>query len=120
MAAAIPDLEKVLSFDRKHDYHAAMGLLARACAATGDPARAEALFREALQTSTLSETQYNFAEFLASTGRVAEAREWAERILNKRGSLSGPLRRAQEPWFRRAAALLKQLDAQGSRTTSAG
>jgi hypothetical protein len=108
--AAIADLEKVLTFDRKHDYFRAMGLLAHCYAVRRENARAEALFREALQTSTLSETQYNFAEFLASTGRIDEARETAERILNKRASLSGPLRRAQEPWFARAAALLKQLE----------
>jgi len=110
-AAAIPDLEKTLSFDRKHDYFRAMGLLAHCYAIQGDAARAEALFREALQTSTLSETQYNFAEFLASQGRTAEARSLAESILHKRATLSGPLRREQEPWFRRAEALLKRVQA---------
>src|SRR5205807_2228992 len=108
-AAAIPDLEKVLSFDRKHDYFRAMGLLAHAYGMTGNLARAEELFKEALQTSTLSETQYHFAELMASQGRLDEARELAQRILNKRATLSGPLRRAQEPWFKRAEALIKSL-----------
>ena len=111
VAAAIADLEKVLSFDRKHDYYRAMGVLAHCYAMRGDNARAEALFREALQTSTLSETQYNYAEWLASQGRAEEARDLCQRILSKRATLSGPLRRDQEPWFKRADALLRRLAA---------
>jgi hypothetical protein len=107
--AAVADLEKTVSFDRKHDYFRALGLLAHCYALQGDAARAEALFREALQTSTASETQFNFAEFLASQGRSEEARSLAEAILHKRATLSGPLRRQQEPWFGRAEALLKRL-----------
>ena len=107
--SAMADLEKVLGFDRKHDFFRAMGLLAYCCAATGDPVRAEQLYREALEISTLSETQYNFAEFLSSQGRIDEAREMVQRILNKRASLSGPLRREQEPWFKRADLLLRSL-----------
>jgi len=106
---AIADLEKTVSFDRKHDFLRALGLLAHCYALQGDAARAEALFREALQTSTASETQYNFAEFLASQNRRDEARSLAEAILHKRATLSGPLRRQQQPWFSRAEALLKRL-----------
>jgi len=113
-AAAIPDLEKTASLDRKHDYLRALGLLAHCYAVTGDMARADTLFREALQTSTLSETQYHYAELLATQGRVEEAREMTQRILNKRATLSGPLRRQQEPWFKRASALLARLNAVAS------
>jgi hypothetical protein len=106
---AIPDLEKVLAMDRKHDYGRAMGLLAYGYAQTGRAEAAEKLFREALTTSTLSETQFRFAEFLARQGKAGEAREWAQRIVNKRATLSGPLRRRELPWIRDAEMLLKKL-----------
>jgi hypothetical protein len=109
VAAAVSDLEKVVSMNRKHDYGRALGLLASGYGETGQPERAEQLFREALATSTLSETQFRFARFLASQGRTGEAREWAERVVRKRATLSGPLRRADKPWFRAAEGLLKQL-----------
>jgi hypothetical protein len=97
--------------DRKHDYGRAMGLLAFGYAQTGQPAAAENLFREALTTSTLSETQYHFAELLSSQGRIDEAREWAQRVVAKRATLSGPLRRSDKQWIRQAQSLLKQLSA---------
>jgi hypothetical protein len=109
--AAIADLEKAISFDRKFAYQRAMGLLGHCYAEAGENAKADAAFREALETSTLSETQYNYAVFLASQGRTAEAREWLQRILNKRGTLSGPLLRAQKPWIKRASELLSRLPA---------
>jgi hypothetical protein len=109
MEKAIPDLEKVVAMDRKHDYGRAMGLLAFGYAQTGQPAAAEKLFREALTTSTLSETQFHFAELLSSQARTDEAREWAQRVVNKRATLSGPLRRSDKRWIRQAQSLLKQL-----------
>jgi hypothetical protein len=111
MQKAIPDLETVLATDRKHDYGRAMGLLAYGYAQTGQADAAEKLFREALTTSTLSETQFRFAEFLAARGRPDEARDWAQRVVNKRATLSGPLRRADAHWIRQAESLLKQLSA---------
>lgn len=109
MAAAIPDLEKVISMSRKHDYERALGLLAYSYGETGQPERAEQLFREALTTSTLSETQFHFARLLASQGKTSEAREWAERVVRKRTTVSGPLRRADKQWFGAAEGLLRQL-----------
>ena len=106
---AIPDLETVLAMDRKHDYGRAMGLLAYGYAQTGRAEEAEKLFREALTTSTLSETQFRFAEFLAAQGKSDEARDWAQRVVNKRATLSGPLRRADKHWIGQAQSLLKQL-----------
>jgi hypothetical protein len=108
---AIPDLETVLAMDRKHDYGRAMGLLADGYARTGQAEAAEKLFREALTTSTLSETQFRFAEFLAAQGKSGEARDWAQRVVNKRATLSGPLHRADAHWIRQAEPLLKQLGA---------
>jgi hypothetical protein len=108
---AVPDLETVLATDRKHDYGRAMGLLAFCYAQTGQADAAEKLFREALTTSSLSETQFRFAEFLAAQGKSDEARDWAQRVVNKRAALSGPLRRADAHWIRQANSLLKQLSA---------
>jgi hypothetical protein len=75
----------------------------------GERARADALFAEVTETSTLSETQYNYGCFLASEGRSAEAREWAERILRKKATMPDYIRRRERPWFRKAKALLKKL-----------
>src|SRR5512142_2862697 len=91
LAKATPDLERVLAMDRRHDYGRALGLLAYCYSHNGQSDAAEKLFREALTTSTLSETQFRFAEFLASHGNGAEARDWAQRVINKRAALSGPL-----------------------------
>ena len=110
-AAAVPDLERVVSKDPAYDFHRAAGLLAHAYAKTGQPEKAEALFRQALQISTLSETYLNYADFLASQGRTAEAREWTKKVLAKKPTLPGYLRRRERPWFRRAKGLLRQLPA---------
>jgi hypothetical protein len=59
----------------------------------------------------LSETYYNYATFLASQGRTTEAREWTQRILAKKPTMPGYLRRRERPWFRRANGLLKRLAA---------
>jgi hypothetical protein len=109
IARAIPDLEKVAAMNRKHDYGRALGLLAFCYAQTGKAEAAETLFRETLATSTLSETQFRFAEFLAAQGKTGEARDWAQRVVKKGATLSGPLRRADAPWIHQAESLLKQL-----------
>jgi hypothetical protein len=108
-AAATRDLEKVMSFDRKFDYQRAAGLLAYCYSRTGQGQQAERLFRETLNSSTLSETQFNYAAFLAEQGRHEEAREWAQRILNKNVTLPRYLRRKEGPWFRKAMGLLNAL-----------
>jgi hypothetical protein len=110
-AAAIPDLERVVNADPKYDYYRAQGMLAHAYASTGQTERAAALFEQVTRISTLSETQLNYAAFLASQGRPAEARQWAQRVLAKKPTMPGYLRRRERPWFRRASALLKRLPA---------
>jgi len=107
--AAVPDLERVVSGDPSYDFHRAAALLAHAYANTGQPAKAEALFGEVTKISTASETYYNYACFLASQQRTAGAREWAQRILAKKPTMPGYLRRRERPWFRRANALLLRL-----------
>lgn len=108
-AAAAVDLEQVIARDPKYDYLRAAGLRAQALAKLGQHEQADTLFAQTLQTSTLSETQYNYACFLAAQGRPAEAREWAERILRKKATMPDYIRRRERPWFRKARALLKTL-----------
>jgi hypothetical protein len=107
--AAVADLERVVGADPKYDLHRAMGLLAHAYARTGQADRAEAAFKRATDISTLSETYYNYAAFLAEQQRPAEAREWAERILAKKATMPRYLRRRERPWFRKATSILKQV-----------
>ena len=110
-AAALPDLERVVAKDPDYDFHRAAGLLAHAYAQTGQKEKAEALFRQVTVTSTLSETYLNFADLLASEGRNAEAREWAQKVLDKKPTMPGYLRRRERPWFRRAKEVLKRVPA---------
>lgn len=107
VAAAVPDLERVVAKDPKYDLHRALGLLAHANAHAGGTERAEALFQQATAISTLSETYYNYASFLAAQGRKSEARVWAQRILDKKPTMPAYLRRRERPWFRKAKALLR-------------
>jgi hypothetical protein len=110
-SAAVADLERVVAKDRNYDYQRASGLLAYAWAKTGKQEQAEALFNQVTQTSTLSETQYNFASFLAEQGKTAEARQWAGKIVSKKATMPRYLKRRERPWFRRASSLLKRLPA---------
>jgi len=109
--AAVNDLEGVVAKEPKYDFYRAAGLLAHAYAKTGQSEKADELFLKTTEISTLSETYLNYAEFLKSQGRHAEAREWIERILAKKPTLPGYLRRRERPWFRKAKGLLKQLPA---------
>jgi len=111
--AAVADLERVVGQDRRYDFQRAAGLLAHAYANTGQPQKADALFREVTVTSTTSETYYNYALFLASQQRFDDARYWARQILAKKATMPGYLRRRERPWFRKANALLKRLPQQG-------
>jgi hypothetical protein len=109
--AALPDLERVVAKDPKYDFYRASGLLAHTYANLGQPEKADALFQKTVQISTASETYLNYASFLASQGRNTEAREWAQKVLAKKPTLPGYLKRRERPWFRRAKGLLKQLPA---------
>jgi hypothetical protein len=108
-AAAVPDLEHAVSADPNYDFHRAKGLLAQAYAQTGQSAKAEAMFQQATRISTLSETYYNYALFCQSQGRVEEARQWAQKILDKRPTMPAYQRRRERPWVRKAQALLLRL-----------
>jgi hypothetical protein len=109
VAAALADLECVVAKDAKYDFHRAIGLLAHAHSLAGQADRADSLFTNATEISTLSETYYNYASFLASQGRASDAGEWAARILAKKPTMPRYLRRRERPWFRKAGALVKRL-----------
>jgi hypothetical protein len=109
--AAVQDLEFVTSRDPKYKSHHAIAQLAHAYANTGNPEKADALFRQVTQISTASETYLNYAHFLASQQRNAEAREWAQRVLDKKPTMPGYLRRRERVWFQQANKLLKRLAA---------
>jgi hypothetical protein len=108
-AAAVRDLERVVASEPKYDIYRAAGLLAHAYALDGHAAQADAQFQAATSLSTLSETYYNYAAFLLSQQRPAEAREWAQKILAKKTTMPRFARRRERPWFTRAAALLKKI-----------
>src|ERR1700690_2600619 len=108
-AAALPDLERVTAKEPDYDFQRAAGLLAHAYALTGQTEKAEALFRQVTVTSTLSETYLNFAELLAASGKNAEAREGAQKGLDKKPTMPSYLRRRERPWFRRANEFLKRV-----------
>ena len=108
-AAAVPDLERAVTSDPDYDFHRAKGLLAWAYAQTGQVEKANAMFREATRISTISETYYYYALFLQSQGRIVEARTWSQKILDKKPTMPGYLRRRERPWFRKGWALASQL-----------
>ncbi len=110
-AAALPDLERTVSKEADYDFGRAAGLLAHAYALTGQKEKAEALFRQVTITSTLSETYLNFAELLASEDRNAEAREWAQKVLDKKAAMPSYQRRRERPWFRKANEFLGRVRA---------
>lgn len=108
-AAAVPDLERAVSSDPDYDFHRGKGLLAWAYAQTGQVEKANAMFREAVRISTISETYYHYAMFLEMQGRTVEAREWAKKILDKKATMPGYLKRRERPWFRKAKTVLGRL-----------
>jgi hypothetical protein len=107
--AAVPDLERAVKADPNYDFHRAVGLLAHAYAEVGDAQKAAPLFQQATKISTSSETYYNYALFLHAQGRKEEARQWAQKILDKGPTMPRYQRRRERGWFRKAYALLARL-----------
>ena len=108
-AAAVPDLERAVGADPSYDFHRGIGLLAHAYAQTGQTEKAGKLFEQATKISTSSETYYNYAQFLQAQGRVDEARQWVQKIIEKRATMPGYQRRRERVWFRRAYAMMARL-----------
>jgi hypothetical protein len=111
--SAARDLERVVAIDPRFDYQRAAGLLAHTLGRLGRHEEAAASFAAVTTTSTLSETQYNYACLLAGMGRTDEARDWARRILAKKPTMPAYIRRRERPWFRKANALIKRLPKAG-------
>jgi hypothetical protein len=109
--AAVRDLETVTASDPRYDSHRAVALLAHACAMTGNAERADALFRQATERSTLSETYLNYASFLAAQNRPQEARQWLQTLVARKATIPRYLRRRERHLYRKADALLKRLPA---------
>jgi hypothetical protein len=107
--AAVKDLEGVVAKEPQYDFLRAPALLAHGYANTGDPQRAAEIFAAVVQTSTSSETYYNYALFLQSQGKKEEAKQWAQKLLDKKNSMPAYLRRRERPWFWKAKLLLKRL-----------
>jgi hypothetical protein len=108
---ALPDLERTVAEDPRYDFQRAGGLLAYTYWKTGQPERAEQMFQAVTRTSTLTETQYHYAEFMATQGKKAEARQLLDGILGKRRNMPGFQRRRERPWFRKTKALRDNLPA---------
>jgi hypothetical protein len=106
---ALADLEEVIRRDQKHDFLRAQGLLAHAYALTGNPGEAQRWFASATETSTISETMFNYASFLKSQGEYAQARNWAQQVVGKKATLPGYLKRRERAWFRKAQSLISSL-----------
>jgi hypothetical protein len=108
-AAARADLERVVTADSNYDFQRAAGLLAYADWKTGNLDRAQRLFEQVLRTSTLTETQLHYAEFLAASNRREEAKQQALRIRDKRAAMPGFQRRRERKLFWQNSALLRKL-----------
>lgn len=106
---ALPDLEYVVGHDSRYDHDRAAGLLAHAYAVQGQNERADALFARVTQISNYPEVHYNYARFLKSQGRAGEARDSAQRILNRKRTMPRYLQRIERPWFRKAKSFLKEV-----------
>lgn len=108
-ARAIPDLEYAVNHEARYDHDRAAGLLAHAYAQVGQADQAAALFARVTEISNFPEVHYHYAQFLKSQGRVSQARQAAERILQRKRTMPRYLERMERPWFRKAKALLREV-----------
>src|SRR6201984_3407813 len=109
-ASAIPDLERVACADVKFDYYRAAGLLGDAYARSGEMEKAAQWFAPATQYSTTPETLYHYAWFLKAQRKTDEAQDWVAKLMAKKRTLPGYMRRMARPWFRKGKALKKELE----------
>ena len=102
-AAAADDIARVVAKEPKYDFGRAIGLLAHAYAQSGQVEKADASFTRATDVSTLSETCYNYAQFLASQNRKDESQQWLQRILDNKATMPRFARRQEGDRARREA-----------------
>jgi hypothetical protein len=107
-AAAMRDLQHVVSIDPKHAYSRAMCLLGQAAARMGQTAEATLLFDKLVATSTAPESLTAAAEFYIDEGRSAEARELVESILARRATMPAYQKRRDAKWLRKARQLKRR------------
>ena len=107
-AAAMRDLQHVVSIDPKHAYSRAMCLLAQASARTGQTSEAAVLFDKLVATSTAPESLTAAAEFYIDQGRSTEAREIVESILARRATMPAYQKRRDAKWLRKARQLARR------------
>jgi hypothetical protein len=109
ISRALPDLEYVVQHDARYDHDRAAGLLAHVYGLQGKNEQAGTLFARVTEISNYPEVHYNYARFLKSQGRASEARESAQKILNRKRTMPRYLQRLERPWFRKAKAFLKEV-----------
>jgi len=109
--AAVPDLERVVKQDRKYDFQRAPGI-------AGPRIRQHRPARKKRKSSFARfwlrphcRKLRELLAFLAAQGRIAEAREIAQRVLAKKPAMPAYQKRRERPWFRKAAQILKRLPA---------
>lgn len=99
----------MLQKDQNYDYHYGAAFLAEAYGKAGRTDAADAWYREALTYLNTPEILFTYAVYLLDHGRRDEAREWAQKVLDKKKTLPRYMQRIERPWFHRAKALLKSL-----------
>ena len=112
-AAAVPDLEFAFQAEPKLDFYRGGMFLARAYVATGQDAEAERVFSAAMQHTSTPEMLFSYAAFLKSRNRMEEAREWLNRLEEKRRTSPRFVQRTDRYWFNKGKALFKQLSSSG-------
>ena len=115
-AAAVPDLEFAFRTEPKLDLYRGGMFLARAYAATGRDAEAEAAFSAAMRHTSAPEMLFSYADFLAKQNRKDEARDWLNRLEQTKRTAPRFVQRTERVWFNKGKALLKQLG--GTLTTT--
>lgn len=109
MPRAMEDLETVVGKKQDFDYHRAAALLAHCYGRAGKAEAADAWFQEATIYSTTPESLFHYAWFLQQEKRDEEARQWAQKVLDKKKTLPRWMQRSERAWFLRAKAMLKEL-----------
>jgi len=108
-AAAIADFGYVVGKEPKYAYSRARCLLARSLARAGRNEEAMTTFDRLVESSTASESLVTAAEFYASNGRQALARELVESVLLRRVTMPAYQKRRDRAWFRMAKRLERRL-----------
>ncbi|MEM7249552.1 MAG: tetratricopeptide repeat protein [Acidobacteriota bacterium] len=102
-------LERVVAVDEQHDYGEALMALAQAHEAQGDTERAESCLARAAVGSSRPDVLFELARLRKLLGRVDEARECWQRIVDEAHLTPDFARARSAPWVRRAERELRAL-----------